>query len=391
MALSLTDREERSNAVTSQIGSECLRTAGAATAELKLQDVNVQSTVKDNRLFFIEFLRCFAIMQVMLLHASAPFAVATSAKGLFWVGCILDSFARSCVPLFLLISGMLLLSSRQNESAVDFLKRRFWRVGAPLIAWTIIYTGWRLSKGAHLDWVNIINQPACYHLQYLYYLIGLYLATPILRAFLRGSNKQEVVYFLALWLIATSIFPTISSLSGLQPPILFTVTTGFSGYFILGYALRNYQIPANRNLQFGLIACACLAITVLGTYFLTFSQPNPQLNEALFNYSSPQIIVYSAILFLAAKSLTFKFSTPAGRLTARCIESLSTASFTIYLVHPLFLDFVSTKLKWIIALDAHRSFLTVGYLFAVALVTLSLSWLFFLACRLLKVPSWIAP
>lgn len=356
-----------------------------------LQDVNVQSAAKDNRLFFIEFLRCFAIVQVILLHASAPFAVSTSTKGLFWVGCIIDSFARSCVPLFLLISGMLLLSSRQNESSVDFLKRRIWRVGIPLLAWTIIYSGWRLSKGAHLDWVTVINQPACYHLQYLYYLIGLYLATPILRAFLRGSNKQELFYFLALWLVGASVVPTLSSFSGLQPPIVFTVATGFSGYFILGYALRDYQIPAKRNLQFGLIACACLAITILGTYYLSYSQPDPKLNEALFNYSSPQIIVYSAILFLAAKSLSFKFSGAAGRLAARSIESLSAASFTIYLVHPLFLEFVTTRLKWIIDLDAHRSFLTVGYVLAVSFVTLSLSWLFFLGCRLLKVPTWIAP
>lgn len=391
MALSLTDREEKSTAVESQTGSKSLRNADTAAAAPTLRDVNVQGTAKDNRLFFIEFLRCFAIVQVILLHVSAPFAVSTSTKGLFWVGCIIDSFARSCVPLFLLISGMLLLSSRHSEGGVDFLKRRLWRVGIPLIAWTIIYSGWRLSKGAHLDFVSVINQPVCYHLQYLYYLIGLYLATPILRAFLRGSNKQELVYFLGLWLVGTSILPTISSFSGIQPPIVFTVATGFSGYFILGYVLREYQIPANRTLLFGLTACACLAITILGTFYLTYSQPDPKLNEALFNYSSPQIILYSAILFLAAKSLPLKFSGAAGRLAARSIESLSAASFTIYLVHPLFLDFVSTRLKWIIDLDAHRSFLTVGYVLAASLVTLLLSWLFFLVCRLLKVPTWISP
>lgn len=353
--------------------------------------IQATNTSKDDRLFFIEFLRCFAIIQVILLHASAPFASATSSKGLFWIGCILDSFTRSCVPIFLLIGGMLLLSAHQDESVVSFLKRRFWRVGMPLIAWTIIYSGWMISRGAHLDWLTVINQPACYHLHYLYYLIGLYLATPILRAFLRGANKQEVFYFLALWLGSASILPTFGSLTGLHPPILFTVATGFSGYFILGYALREHQIPQSRCLQFGLIATTCLAITILGTYWLTFSQPDPKLNEALFNYSSPQIIIYSAIIFLAAKSLTFKFSGTPGRLTARCIESLSAASFTIYLVHPLFLDFVTAQLKWICNLEIHRSFLTLGYLLAVSMVTLLFSWLFWLACRFLKIPTWIAP
>lgn len=350
------------------------------------------SNVSDSdRLFYIEFLRCIAIVQVILLHASAPFAVAVSSKGTFWIGCIVDSAVRSCVPLFLLISGMLLLSSKQEESAVAFLKRRFWRVGMPLISWTLIYFGWRINNGAHLDWHTIVNQPACYHLQYLYYLVGLYLATPIMRAFLKGASRQLVFYFLALWFVSASFLPALGSLTGIAPPIIFTVTTGFSGYFILGYVLRDYRISEDRYVHFGLLACTCLAITIFGTYFLTFNQAVPKLNEALFDYASPQVIVYSAILFLAAKSATIKFRGAAGRLTSRAIESLSAASFTIYLVHPLILSFLSSKFKWILALEAHRSLLAIGYLLTVTVTTLLLSWSFFLVCRRLKIPTWIAP
>lgn len=367
------------------------RVPSAESVQATTVSAEKKSASNNDRLFFIEFLRCFAIIQVILLHASAPFAVAVSAKGNFWIGCIVDSAARSCVPLFLLISGMLLLSSSHEESAVSFLRRRFWRVGMPLIAWTLIYCCWRLNNGAHLNWQSVINQPACYHLQYLYYLVGLYLATPIMRAFLKGAERRLVFYFLALWFVGASILPALGSLTGIAPPIIFTVTTGFSGYFILGYVLRDYKIAENRYLHFGLLACACLAITIFGTYFLTFNQAVPKLNEALFDYSSPQVIVYSAILFLAAKSVSFKFTGAAGRLAARAIESLSAASFTIYLVHPIILSFLSSQFKWMLALEAHRSFLTVGYLMAVAVATLLLSWSFFLFCRLLKIPTWIAP
>lgn len=284
-----------------------------------------------------------------------------------------------------------MLSSHQNESALIFLKRRFWRVGMPLVSWTIIYTGWRWSNGTHLDWQTVINQPACYHLQYLYYLAGLYLATPILRTFLRNAGKQEVFYFLAMWLLGASILPKVGSLTGFLPPLLFTVTTGFSGYFVLGYVLRDYKVTKTRYLIFSLTAAACLTITIVGTYLLTFNQSNAQLNETLFEYSSPQIVIYSAIIFLAAKTFAVKPTGAGGSIVAKCIEGLSSASFTIYLVHPLFLDSVSAQLRWIFNLEAHRSLLTLGYTFAVAITTLLCSWLFYLVCRMFKVPDFIAP
>ncbi|MBA3992060.1 MAG: hypothetical protein C0469_00940 [Cyanobacteria bacterium DS2.3.42] len=341
-----------------------------------------------NRLFYIDFLRCFATIQVILLHASAPMANAVSSPGLFWVGCIFNSLTRSCVPLFLLISGMLLLSSLQSENAGTFLKRRIWRIGMPLVSWTAIYSIWMATHGLKLDWLTVVNQPACYHLHYLYYLAGLYLAVPIFKAFLRGASKQDVFYFLALWFASASVLPLVGSLTGVRPPFLFAVATGFSGYFILGYVLRDYQISKRQLPLASLIAATCLLATIMGTYWLSFSAVDKKLDQTLFNYTSPQIIVYSAILFLAAKLLVVK---PRKRWLAGLIEAVSAASFTIYLVHPIFLDTVCLHLRWMLDLHTHRSLITVAYILAVSSVTFLLSWAFYLLCRLFRVPTWIAP
>lgn len=341
-----------------------------------------------NRLFYIDFLRCFATIQVILLHASAPMANAVSSPGLFWVGCIFNSLTRSCVPLFLLISGMLLLSSLQSENAGTFLKRRFWRIGMPLVSWTAIYSIWMATHGLKLDWLTVVNQPACYHLHYLYYLAGLYLAVPIFKAFLRGASKQDVFYFLALWFASASVLPLVGTLTGVRPPFTFAVATGFSGYFILGYLLRDYQISKRHLPLASLIAATCLLVTIMGTYWLSFSPVDKKLNQTLFEYMSPQIIAYSAILFLTAKLLVVK---PRKRWLAGLIEAASAASFTIYLVHPIFLDTVCLHLRWMLDLHTHRSLLTVAYILAVSSVTFILSWAFYLLCRLFRVPTWIAP
>jgi surface polysaccharide O-acyltransferase-like enzyme len=137
-----------------------------------------------------------------------------------------------------------------------------------------------------------------------------------------------------------------------------------------------------------LIAATCLLVTTVGTYWLSFSSVDKKLNQTLFEYMSPQIIAYSVILFLAAKLLVVK---PRNRRLAGLIEAISAASFTIYLVHLIFLDSVGLHLRWMLDLHAHRSLLTVAYILAVSSVTFILSWAFYLLCRLFKVPTWIAP
>src|SRR3546814_17201773 len=80
---------------------------------------------------------------VVILH------VAATRFGTFddqwWASNFYDSLARSCVPLFLMITGVLLLG--KQESLPAFLSKRFARILPPLLFWSLFYMTWNTLKG----------------------------------------------------------------------------------------------------------------------------------------------------------------------------------------------------------------------------------------------------
>ena len=54
-----------------------------------------------------------------------------------------QSFGRLGVPLFIMLTGALLLSpSKTNEDLGTFFKKRFSRIGLPCLFWGVIYFIW---------------------------------------------------------------------------------------------------------------------------------------------------------------------------------------------------------------------------------------------------------
>jgi hypothetical protein len=58
----------------------------------------------------LDLLRAIACLSVVMIHVSAEFVVRGSAGPDFWVGNLLDSLSRAGVPLFVMISGALMLN-----------------------------------------------------------------------------------------------------------------------------------------------------------------------------------------------------------------------------------------------------------------------------------------
>lgn len=70
------------------------------------------------RNYTIDTLRTIATLLVVLLHVSAEYVLDGMNSKIydvsFWVGNIIDSFPRICVPIFVLISGMFLIERSGN-------------------------------------------------------------------------------------------------------------------------------------------------------------------------------------------------------------------------------------------------------------------------------------
>ena len=86
---------------------------------------------------WIDFARVVACFLVVLAHCCDPFVARFDDNPLeFLTGAAWGSAVRPCVPLFVMISGVLLLPA--NMDTHTFYKTRLTRVVAPLVLWGIV-------------------------------------------------------------------------------------------------------------------------------------------------------------------------------------------------------------------------------------------------------------
>lgn len=95
---------------------------------------------KQPRIVWLDVLRLCAIFMVICIHCSDPFNVSPEARSNpefnLWGG-IYGSFLRPCVPLFVMITGILLLPVKMSFE--DFYKKRLLRIAVPFLLWSVLY------------------------------------------------------------------------------------------------------------------------------------------------------------------------------------------------------------------------------------------------------------
>ncbi|HUJ84051.1 MAG TPA: acyltransferase [Candidatus Acidoferrales bacterium] len=254
----------------------------------------------------VDVIRTVAIVGVILLHAANDL----TSQQMNWFEIIrwntvtvYQSIGRLGVPLFLLLTGALLLQpSKLTEPIGVFFKKRVARIGLPFIFWGAIYFAWDFLV------VNKINnQPITtnsiiqgvltgpyYQFWYLYLLLGLYLITPILRVVMAHASRDLIKYILLLWFLGAAIVPTIALVTPLHLDTNVLTITGYVGYFILGAYLLTVQISRSK---LALYTAVGIALTAIGTYVIAATVGGTEM-YFFQGYLSPTLIFAAASLFL---------------------------------------------------------------------------------------------
>lgn len=290
---------------------------------------------------WVEYVRTFAILGVVMLHSAAPilYKMKYISEYYWWIGNIYDSIVRCSVPLFFMLSGYLLINREENVS--DFIKKRLNKAIIPLLAWSIIYIAWRIFYEESLElspkalW-SIILSPAYNHLWFMYAIVGLYLSMPILRGMMINLDRAHLIYFVVLWLFAYSIIPAIRLMTGVVSNIDLSMFAGNVGFLVLGFLLGNINLPKNTHIKILPLLITSIGVTAYGTFWLT--KNNSGIYSGYFySYASPNVIFMSAALFVILKHLIESCHTISLHRITPWVYSISSASFGIYLVHPIFL------------------------------------------------------
>ena len=222
-----------------------------------------------------------------------------------------------------------------------FLRSDLPSIGLPAIFWTLFYFAWNYYiHGEALSQGNIVGGllgGSYYHLWFLYLIVGLYLATPILRIVVKYIDRQRFKYFLILWGIGSFAVPFIQLFIGFNyNPILF-VFTGWIGYFLLGVFLLKSQV-SKRLIYLGLILGLMGAI--IGDAVVP-ALAGYGVMGFFHEYLVFTTIIASAALFLlliAIPKSRFERNTVSNRL----LHWISQNTLPIYLIHVMVLETVQT-------------------------------------------------
>ncbi len=183
----------------------------------------------NKRLLWIDILRVFACFGVVWLHSGARMMdnFANLSGFEWWVCNIYFNSVRCRIPLFLMISGAVILP-KVYDSLGGYLRRRVLRLVWPFVFWTLMYIPLRIyllhrSGTMDMSYAGFVftsfRDGISHYYWYIYMIIGLNLFFPILGSWIRRASESEIRYFLIVWLV--TVFAAQPWLEQLMPKCLF--------------------------------------------------------------------------------------------------------------------------------------------------------------------------
>lgn len=291
-----------------------------------------QALVSDNPLNRLDTARWMAALAVVLLHSAAQSVSDAGAYGTAdWsVANLYDSAVRWCVPVFVMVSGTLLLDTRRPVDTRRFYQRRAMRICAPLVFWTLFYLCWRSLldwwDGAGADfslWPRKVAEGApYYHLWYLYMIVGLYLFAPLVRTLYQRSKPAARRLWVAGILGAAILDALYRQVLDVGHGFFLTWFLPYVGYFLAGRMIYDGELRVPRP-------ALVLGLSVLATAWgVDFLSDAGQLNLYFYDYFSITVPFMSLAMFQLILN--------SPRLPP--LSTLAPLTFGVYLIHPLFLD-----------------------------------------------------
>lgn len=303
----------------------------------------MDTILKNNRLFWVDVIRIIAIIAVVAIHVEDSFIFMWNKIPYtdWWASNIYNGFIRFPVPLFIILSGYLLLDKQENNSI--FFYKRFAKVVFPLVVWSMIYwvflNQYNVASIFSFSFVErFFADDIFFHLYFLYLILGLYLITPLLRKCLMYADFSDMHYYLVLWVIFC-LLSQVLKIFGYGIGIPVEAVTLNLGLYIIGFIIKK-TTTTDKILYFsGFLVIISILITIFGTYFL-FDR-NGHFSDAIKHLFGLTSVTYAIGLFILIReffnsssftNISSKYGSP--------INMIGGATLGIYLLHPLLLHFV---------------------------------------------------
>lgn len=350
----------------------------------------VATPLTKGRIYYLDVLRFLSCLAVILIHTCSLYVFKDFGSFNYWVGIILSGLCRYAVPVFVMISGSLMLDESYKFTKEKWLKHIkkmviflvFWSAASAAFKQVVkpILTHEKISITEALR--SFIEGPT--YLWFMYMIIGLYLILPLLRLWVKKENKKQIEYFIILGIIVAFIIHQIARIGGLYSDSFNIINTvldklnlkyigGYTTCFILGWYLNNFQLKNKKFIYaFGIISPV---VAIAATAIIDKTTGNP---EIMYDPMTINVLLYSVMIFVLIKSVIEK----AGpEKQSKLVMSVSKHSLGIYAIHPFPILIVSNIL---LKLGIDNAIINIPVIFVISLVTSFVASLFLSKLPLLK-------
>lgn len=282
----------------------------------------------------IDFLRVIAAIAVVLLHSAANtfHFLGDTIDSAWWMTNVYGSLSRWCVPVFIMISGAILLEKpiQQYEIKYSFI-RRFSKLLPALIFWSVAFILFRylvLQQPWSEIYADTLVGLPFYHLWFFYMLCTVYLLMPVINFVVHRVKPRWLMLYCAIVLLLSFSRKYVEFVTGFKVHIYYV---DFHLFVIMGYLI--WHKLSEFTYRYAIFWTVFMGGSICLTAYYLFSKMGKiGLNIAYSNFN-PLVAMMAALLFALIRVRNI------GRLM-KYLASYAPLSVGVYAVHPFFLWFV---------------------------------------------------
>lgn len=225
--------------------------------------------MSQSRKVYLEAIRGMAILFVIFNHTDGFIYYTVTENPFTWLySAIFAVLCRTAVPLFFMVSGVLLLE--KEESLKTLFCKRVLRIAVVLIVVSLLYYLFdiarnRIAEPGIIDFLKAVlgkgvRDSFWFLKTYLIYLLSL----PFLRKIACGMGRTLVIYLAVLKGIGELAMPVLGRICDM--PLSFDI--GIAGdciyYSLMGYCLTHTEEAVGESISGGKLLAVVTALIILG-------------------------------------------------------------------------------------------------------------------------------
>jgi surface polysaccharide O-acyltransferase-like enzyme len=296
----------------------------------------------ENRKIYLDYIRIIAIVLVLFNHLPGYYMYASSQESVIitWIYLSITMLTRINVPLFLMVSGAVLLGKTDNRKKWGLRILRYFIL---LFFLSLIMYVLTLVKFNSIGFEKVVQDFFYKFLNgrieylgsywFLYAYLGMLCVLPLLRYIAKQMNKTDIIVLITLKIIFTSIMPIINFILMYCGRTPVSISANYQLPFVnikelfyplIGFYLAEQNIPIKTKISCVSAAVAGLFISSLLTYLQGIRGDFTQDYVQLFDY------ILAISVFILIKNIV------EGKIWSNksCVIIFSGLTFGIYLFDP---------------------------------------------------------